>query len=118
MAVVDLETLRQEDMLLLERKKITAIGLNFITDKNGKSIMDTLLHPENPEIKQAISLGHLVLPLLYALIFSYNIRGAIQTTPHLQQGVYAYQGILCKRAVSEKVGMPWKDLFMLCWDWN
>ena len=118
MAMVNLETLQQEDMLLIERKKITAIGLNFIMNENGKATIDALLHPENSEIKPAISLGDLVLPLLYALIFSYNIRGAIQTTPNLQQGVYTYQGILCKRAVSEKVRMPWKDLFMLCWDWN
>jgi alanine dehydrogenase len=117
-AMVDLKTLRQEDMLLLERKKITAIGLNFIMDENGKAFIDTFLHPENPEKEQVISLGNLVLPLLYALIFSYSIRSAIQTTPDLQQGIYAYQGILCKRAVSEKVRMPWKDLFMLCWDWN
>jgi len=117
-AMVDLETLRQEDMLLLERNKITAVGLNLIMDENKKPIINTLLQSKTSETTPPISLGSLVLPLLYALIFSYNIRCAIQTTPTLQQGVYAYQGILCKRIVSEKVMMPWKDLFMLCWDWN
>jgi alanine dehydrogenase len=117
-AMVDLESVCQEDILIMERKKITAIGLNFIVDENEKAVIDTLLHPENPDIKPAISLGSLVLPLLYSLIFNYNIRSAIQTTPSLQQSIYTYQGILCKRAVSEKVQLPWKELFMLCWDWN
>jgi alanine dehydrogenase len=118
MAMVDLASVRQEEMLIIERKKITAIGLNFIVGENEKAVINTLLHPENPDIKPAISLGSLVLPLLYSLIFSYNIRSAIQTTPNLQQSIYTYQGILCKRAVSEKVQLPWKELFMLCWDWN
>jgi alanine dehydrogenase len=93
------ETFTNEMVQFLHEKKITAIGINFLNLETSK-IQDT--------VNQLVS----------ALIFSKKMLYNIQLYPLFVKSVYCYNGEICNRAIAEHVGVPWKDLIELCWNWN
>jgi alanine dehydrogenase len=93
------EVFTQEMVQFLHEKKITAIGINF-------------LHIESDQIQDTVK------QLVTSLIFSNKLKHSIQLNPLFLKGVYCYNGEICNRVIAEKVGVPWKDLVELCWNWN
>jgi alanine dehydrogenase len=93
------ETFTNEMIQFLHEKKITAIDINLLNLKNSK-------------LQNAVNL------LVSALIFSQKMLHNIQLYPMFVKSVYCYNGEICNRAIAEHVGMPWKDLIELCWNWN
>jgi alanine dehydrogenase len=93
------EVFTQEMVQFLHEKKITAIGINF-------------LNIENSQIQNTVK------QLVTSLIFSNKLKHGLQLNPLFLKGVYCYNGEICSRAIAEYVGVPWKDLVELCWNWN
>jgi len=93
------EIFTSEMVQFLHEKKITAVGINFLSLENSQ-IQDT------------------VWQLALAFLFSNNIQRAIQLNPLFLKSVYCYNGEICSRAIAENTGVPWKDLIELCWNWN
>jgi len=93
------ELFTQEMVQFLHEKKITALGVNFLNLENSQ-IQDT--------INQLVSL----------LISSKKMKQRLQLSPLFLKSIYCYNGEICNRVIAEKVGVPWKDLVELCWNWN
>jgi len=88
-----------EMIQFLQEKKITAVGINFF-------------ELEGSQLQEA------VCQLVSALVFSSNHQHSLSLNPLFLKSVYCYKGEICKRAIAEKAGVPWKDFMELSWNWN
>jgi alanine dehydrogenase len=93
------EHFTNEMVQFLQEKKITAVGINF-------------LDLETYQIQDA------VYQLVSAFLFSRDAQQSLQLNSLFLKGVYCYNGEICKRAIAENAGVPWKDFVELCWNWN
>ncbi len=105
------------DIQSLFEKKINALSYNLAIGKNGKSIVKSLEDSTlNAATKQAL-FSDFITPFLTSLIFN-PFRYAVQTNLAILQSVYFYQGILTNKELAERFQLPWKDILLLCWNWN
>jgi alanine dehydrogenase len=93
------EHFTKEMVQYLQEKKITAIGINFLS-------------LENHQIQDA------VYQLISAFLSARHQLHNLQLNPLFLKSVYCYNGEICKRAIAENAGVPWKDFVELCWNWN
>jgi alanine dehydrogenase len=93
------EHFTNEMVQFLQEKKITAVGINFL-NLETRQIQDT------------------VYQLVSTFLFSRNVQQNLQLNPLFLKSVYCYNGEICKRAIAENAGVPWKDFVELCWNWN
>lgn len=115
---LNLQKISNEYIEIVQQNKMTAIGLNFIKNRNDKPHLEEILSNTIDHHASSIALSSFILPILSALVFNHNIRNAIQTTPALMQGVYCYKGILCNKEIATQLQIMWKDILSLCWDLN
>jgi alanine dehydrogenase len=105
------------DIQSLFEKRINALSYNLAIGKNGKSIVKSLEDSTlNAATKQAL-FSDFITPFLTSLIFN-PFRYAVQTNLAILQSVYFYQGILTNKELAERFQLPWKDILLLCWNWN
>lgn len=93
------EHFTNEMVHFLQEKKITAVGINFLA-------------LEDHQIQDA------VYQLVSAFLFSRDVQQGLPLNPLFLKSVYCYNGEICKRAIAENAGVPWKDFVELCWNWN
>lgn len=118
MSTVDLNQVTEEYLQLLQQKDLTLISLEALTDRNDEPVFLKILNGNLKGKSFSIALSECVLPTLYAVFSSRNLRFAIQTYPALIKGVICFQGVLCNRQWAEKLNTNFKDILSLCWDWN
>lgn len=114
----DLSSLSSDDILVLQQKKITAISLDKALDSNGKHLINNILSWKVDAAIQCDALGNYILSLLFALIYNTYVRYAVQMNPALLQTIYCYQGVITDKQLGEKYQLYWKDILLLCWNWN
>ncbi len=114
----DLEMVSKEDLSVLQQKKITALSLDDALDANGNRLVSTILGWNVDISVKCVALEDFLLAVFFALIFTGNIRHAVQRNPALLQIIYCYKGIITHKKLSDKYSLLWKDLLLLCWDWN
>ncbi len=102
----------------LKAKGITALSFRFVKTENGNEQLETILHQPEGNIAASAYLSDFLLSLIFPLILNSNIRYAVQTNPLLLKAIYCYKGILANKIIGENLNLPWKDLLLLCWDWN
>ena len=102
----------------LNRKRVSALAMNLITDANGTSMTDRILTETLSEPAVGIALSGFILPLVLDILLNPHFRFALQRTPALMQSVYCYGGFLCNRDMAELLDLPWRDIVSLCWDLN
>lgn len=103
---------------LMQQKKISAIGLNFIKDQNGCSITDRILTETMSPQARNIAFSNFLLPLLMSFVCSPRLRFALQRIPKFMEGTYCFNGQICHREIADLLGIPCQDIVTLCWDLN
>ncbi|HNW67387.1 MAG TPA: hypothetical protein PKK66_00850 [Bacteroidales bacterium] len=114
----DIEQLTLEELQIFQQKKITAISIDKAIDANGKHLISTILNWKVDHIIKCRALDDYLQSLLLAMIMNSNLRYAVQMNPALLHTVYCYKGMITNQELSNRFSLPWKDLLLLCWDWN
>lgn len=107
-----------EHFEVLKEKGITALSLRFVKEEDGTERLARILQQPEGNLAASAYLGDFLLSLIFPLILNSNIRYAVQTNPLLLKAIYCYKGILANKIIGENLQLPWKDLLLLCWDWN
>lgn len=102
----------------LQTKKISAIGLNFIKDREGRIMTDRILTETHSSVAINIAFSNFLLPLLMSFVCSPRLRFALQRNPQFMDGTYCFNGEICNREIAEMFNMPYRDIVTLCWDLN
>ena len=113
-----MENVSWELFQALQQKKITALSLNFIRNVQNDSLLEDVLSVPEGEMAASAALGDMILSVIFSLIFSSNMREAVQTNPALLQAIYCYQGVLTHEQIAQRLKLPFKDLLLWCWNWN
>ena len=102
----------------LRENKITALGLNHITDKKGDFLLEKILAVTLSKTAQTMAIGMMLASILTSFCYHGKIKNVLQLNPELLKSVYCYLGDICHPEVAQNAKVPWKDIVDLCWDWN
>ncbi len=112
------KAISNEIAIQLFEKKITALGINFITDKNGQFLFQNILENTLSNSAKTIAIGVITSSVIMSFTYDRNIKQTIQLNPEFLNSIYCYQGDICNPIIAASAGVPWKDILGLCWDWN
>lgn len=103
---------------ILSSKRITALALNYITDKHGDPLMSSIIENTFSSSAKSIALGVIISSVVMSFSYDRNMRQTIQLNPELIKSIYCFLGEICNPQIAAHASVPWKDLLGLCWDWN
>lgn len=103
---------------LLNKKKITALAINFIHDEDGVFMTDKIITETISNKAISLSMSAFIVPILMSVVLNVDLRSAMLSVPSLMQSTYCYKGHLCSKEIAEQLHLPWKDILSLCWDMN
>lgn len=112
------QAIHHEMALLLNHKKTTALGINYIEDKYGHLLLKGILENTFSNTAKTIAIGVITSSIIMSFTYNRHIRQTIQLNPEFLQSIYCYMGEICNRTIAEYAKVPWKDIMGLCWDWN
>lgn len=105
------------DIQFLIKKKINALSYNLAMGKSGKNIVKSLEEQGLDLVVRQTLFSNFIISFLISLIFN-PLRYAVQTNLTILQSIYCYQGVLTNQRLAESFQLPWKDILLLCWNWN
>lgn len=107
-----------EMALIMNIKRTTALGINYIKDKNGHFLLWDIVENTLSNTAKSIAIGVITSSIIMSFTYGRNIRQTIQLNPEFLQSIYCYLGEICNRLIAAHASVPWKDILGLCWDWN
>lgn len=99
-------------------KKISAISLNLLKDKDGDFILEKTLNESQSPLIRSSALSNFLAPMLMAFVCSPRLRFALQRISPLMNATYCFEGHVCHKELADKLKVPFKDVVSLCWDLN
>jgi len=117
-STLDFDRLSPEYFAILKEKNITAFALDHIEDFDGNSLLNDIFYREESPTGITNSLSNFILPLLFSVVKSSNLRATIQTNPSLFQALYCFNGEIIQKSIAEKLQLPWRDFISLSWNLN
>jgi hypothetical protein len=112
------DCINNEMALILNTKRITGLAINYIIDKNGNQLMDSIIANTFSNFAKSIALGIIISSVVMSFSYDRNIRQTIQLNPELMKSIYCFHGDICNPKIAAHASVPWKDVLGLCWDWN
>lgn len=99
-------------------KKISAISLNLLKDRDGCLVLGKFLDEKMPPLVLSASLSNFLSPMLMAFVCSPRLRFALQRISPLMNATYCFEGHVCNLELANLLQVPFKDIVSLCWDLN
>jgi hypothetical protein len=112
------KSITNEMALILYARKATALGINYIKDKKGIYLFQTIIDNTLSNSAKTIAIGVITSSVIMSFTYDRNIRQTIQLNPEFLSSIYCYLGEICHPKIASNARVPWKDILGLCWDWN
>lgn len=112
------QSIINEMAILMFNKRTTALALNYIQDKSGTLLLQSILENTFSNSAKTIAIGVITSSIVMSFTYDRNIRQTIQLNPEFIESIYCYLGEICNPNIAAFASVPWKDILGLCWDWN